>query len=243
VAREEGAGDQRDGASRVALADSFERSEDRPVHGQPAQTGVAVPRESQPAQPGMPFDAQGKAVPQEVVRAYGEFEKSANAELEKSVGGAIAQAMELALPNLNRFSASGDAGTQHAAPLRERLSTAVREEVEAGLKSDRQLGEQVARLLAGRRFDREARAQVVRLIDTRAQQLVPGAVRRVVSSWTNTALTVRGKETGASVKVPSPSTGRRASEPRSATDRERQGAPRPRRLDYGRMSDDEIMRL
>ena len=33
-------------------------------------------------------------MPHEVMRAYGEFERAANLELEKSVGGAIARVME-----------------------------------------------------------------------------------------------------------------------------------------------------
>ena len=92
----------------------------------------------------------GAAVPPEVVRAYGEMERAANAELEKSVGGAIGKAMEQALPNL-RQAARGQAGAQDGEPLQSRLAAAVREEVEAGLKSDRELSEQVARILAGKR--------------------------------------------------------------------------------------------
>ena len=58
----------------------------------------------------------------------------------------------------------------------------MREEVETALRSDGSLGEQVARVLSGRRLDEAARMQVVRLIGDRAEQLVPGAVRRVVGS-------------------------------------------------------------
>ena len=129
------------------------------------------------------------------VQAYREFERATNAELEKSVGGAIGRAMEAALPNLRRTKGVGGEG--QAPPLQERLSGAVREEVEAALKSDASLGEQVARILSGRRLDEAARAQVVRLIDARAQQLVPGVVRRVVGSWTQATLGARKTETGA----------------------------------------------
>jgi hypothetical protein len=188
-------------------------------------------------------------IPAEAVRAYGEFERSANAELEKTVGGAIARAMEQALPNLRSMKVSAQADGTGAAPLQERLTTAVREEVEAGLKSDRQLGEQVAKLLSGRRFDRESRAQVVRLIDARAQQLVPGAVRHVVSAWTQTTLAAHGKEEPAA-RAAAADTSRRSvqvsarenAEQRSTSRRE---APvnRGRRVDYGRMSDEEIVGL
>ena len=194
-----------------------------------AQTGVSVSREV--------------AVPSEVTRAYGEFEKSANAELEKSVGGAIARAMEQALPNLRAMKAHGAQHDGEATPLQERLAGAVREEIEAGLKNDRQLGEQVARLLAGRRFDREARTQVVRLIDRRAQQLVPGAVKRVVSSWTSTTLAAKGKEALRAQNDGSP----RPGVPGSRLETERAKAARAsghgRRFDYGRVSDEDIVGL
>src|SRR4029077_10836121 len=129
------------------------------------------------------------------VQAYREFERATNAELEKSVGGTITRAMEQALPNLRYANEVGREG--QAPPLQERLRVAVREEVETALRSDASLGEQVARVLSGRRLDKAARMQVVRLIDARAQQLVPGAVRRVVGSWTQATLGARKSDAGA----------------------------------------------
>ena len=194
-------------------------------------------------------------MPQEVVRAYGEMEKAANAELEKSVGAAIGRAMEQALPNLKRNWATGQAGAQHAAPLRDRLSAAVREEVDAALKSDRELGEQVARVLAGRKFDEVARGQVVRLIDARAQQLVPGAVKRVVASWTEATLAARGENaeerTGArtvSAPVRADSLARpaergtvKSARERAVEELENTAVRRGRRMDYSRLTDEEIL--
>jgi hypothetical protein len=183
-------------------------------------------------------------MPPELLRAYGDFERNANAELEKSVGSAIARAMEQALPNLRAMKPQGAQRNGEAAPLQERLAVAVREEIEAGLKSDRQLGEQVARLLAGRRFDRESRSQVVRLIDTRAQQLVPGAVKRVVSSWTSATLAAKGKETPARMQSGESS---RSAAPGARAESQRATAAhvsgRSRRFDYGRLSDEEIVGL
>jgi hypothetical protein len=201
----------------------------------------------------------GVPVPQEVVRAYGEFERSANGELEKSVGGAIARAMEQALPNLRTMRARPSqlrASGADAAPLQERLAGAVREEVEAALKSDRQLGEQVARILAGKRFDAGARGQVVRLIDARAQQLVPEAVKRVVGAWTQTTLAAHGKTrnaTGVRVEAVEGSAPRveiRRRETRTESARkemvrafEEPPTRRGPRVDYGRFSDEEIVGL
>jgi hypothetical protein len=83
---------------------------------------------------------------------------------------------------------SGQAGAQRAAPLQQRLASSVRAEVEKALQGDRQLGEQVAQILAARRFDNNSRAQIVRLISERAQQLVPSAAKRVLNEWTQTTL-------------------------------------------------------
>jgi hypothetical protein len=128
--------------------------------------------------------------------AYAEFEKAANADLEKTVGGAIDRALHQALPNLAgseqgasvRAGFSPSPGGAAAAPLQARLSQTIRQDVEKALQGDRQLGEQVAQILAGSRFDHETRAQVVRLINDRAQQLVPGAAKRALHDWTQATL-------------------------------------------------------
>ena len=190
----------------------------------------------------------GAGAAPEVVRAYGEFEKAANAELEKSVGGAIARVMEQALPNLRKMTTTGQDGTQHAAPLRERLTGAVREEVDAALRSDRELGEQVGRILAGRQFDEATRAQAVRLIDARAQQLVPGAVQRVVGSWTsatlgngrNAAESSRGTTNRSAKKEPERAVAAR-NEKAAGARRDAGTSSKGRRVDYGRLSDEEIL--
>ena len=196
--------------------------------------------ETPKAQAGMP-------VPQEVVNRYREFERVTNAELEKSVGGAIGRAMEAALPNLR----NGSGG--QTAPLQERLRTAVREEVETALRSDASLGEQVVRVLSGRRLDDAARAQVVRLIDARAQQLVPSAVRRVVGSWTQATLGARKTDAGAENSgrgteerrvERAPSSSQRATAGNSSGERNAQTASRsvPRgRVDYRKFSDEQIL--
>jgi len=202
--------------------------------------GSAV-EDGKSAQPGM-------AVPQEVASRYREFERATNAELEKSVGGTIARAMEAALPNLRQVGREGQ-----APPLQERLRVAVREEVETALRSDASLGEQVARVLSGRRLDEAARMQVVRLIDARAQQLVPGAVRRVVGSWTQATLGARKSDTGAESagrgaeerrvgRASSPS--QRTGSGNSSGERNTQTAERrmPRgRVDYRKFSDEQIL--
>jgi hypothetical protein len=122
------------------------------------------------------------------VAAYAAFERAANGDLERSVGSAIDRTLVQALPSVDQHSTPGQAGAQRAAPLRERLAASVRADVEKALQGDRQLGEQVAQILSSRRFDNDTRAQIVRLISDRAQQLVPGAAKRVLNEWTQTTL-------------------------------------------------------
>ncbi len=188
----------------------------------------------------------GGRIDTKVAAEYREFEKSANADLERSVGGAIARTMEQALPNLGQLAAG-----QQGAALSERLKASVREEIDAALKSDGQLGEQVAKVLAGRRFDGAARAQVVRLIDARAQQLVPGAVRRVVNGWTQTAMAARradGVRAEEKIERVESSGGKQKQAPRVARNesgRERKEVARTamRKVNYGKLSDEEILEL
>jgi hypothetical protein len=215
------------------------------------QTREEKPAPSKP-EGAAPSAQAGVPVPQEVASRYREFERATNAELEKSVGGTIARAMETALPNLRHANLAGREG--QAPLLQDRLRSAVREEVETALRSDASLGEQVAGVLSGRQFDEATRRQVVRLIDARAQQLVPGAVRRVVGSWTQATLGARKRESGAegagrgtderrAERAPNSSQGTATGN--SGGDRNAQTAATrsvPRgRVDYRKWSDEQIL--
>jgi hypothetical protein len=190
--------------------------------------------------------------------AYASFEKAANEELERSVGGAIERTLAKALPNATRMTETSGVGPQHAAPLQARLSQAIRQDVEAALKGDRQLGEQVAQVLSGRRLDDEARAQVVRLIGERAQQLVPVAAKRVLSDWTQATLAAhRGKSARAdatsarrevaSASLPAGFASRNAGTLTGANENRRLEASATRsdarRLDYRKLSDEQILEM
>jgi hypothetical protein len=194
------------------------------------------------------------------VAAYAAFEKAANEDLERRVGGAIERTLEQALPNATRVSNASGVEAQHAAPLQARLSAAIRQDVEAALKGDRQLGEQVAQILSGRRLDEETRAQVVRLIGDRAQQLVPIAAKRVLNDWTQTTLAAHRGNTAradaASVRrevapaifeersAPLP-TGSSAGSARDRSQESNRSAARSdgRRVDYRKLSDEQILDL
>ncbi len=159
-----------------------------------AQAGVASPQtqgglKSAPANSSTERPSETQATEHGArLAAYASFERAANDELERSVGGTIERTLAQALPNASRVSNASGVEAQHAAPLQARLSAAIRQDVEAALKGDRQLGEQVAQILSSKRLDNETRAQVVRLIGERAQQLVPVAAKRVLSDWTQTTL-------------------------------------------------------
>jgi len=186
--------------------------------------------------------------------AYRAFEHSANQELERTVGGAIERALGQALPNLKSREEAADSGVRHAVPLQERLGAAIREDVEASLKGDRQLGEQVAQILSFHRFDDEARAQVVRLINNRAQQLIPSAAKRVINAWTQTTFAAHGarlpegqaktpKAASAGERpdlAPARSTGT-VSEPRAKE--AGRSSVRSGRVDYTRLSDEQILEM
>ena len=218
----------------------------------------------------------GATIPAPQLAAYSAFEKSANEELERGVGSAIERSLRTALPNLAhdelRRASTG-------ASLQGRLRQSVRDEVEAGLKADQQLGEQLSRVLAARSFDGGTLTQVVRLIQERAQQLIPGATRRVVQEWTQAALSAnRGPDSerpsgvlapgaagnaGTLVRTNGPAntqlnsqTGARnaapvASAKAAAANRAEKSAGLdlaaasrgPRRVDYNRLSDEQILEL
>ena len=155
----------------------------------------------------------------------------------------------------------GEAQSQ-APALRERLNATIRADIEKSLQGDRQLSEQVAQILSSRRFDDDARAQVVRLISERAQQLVPGAAKRVLNEWTQTTLAAhstrtqrndtdaaRVEATPARSEVAASSEPRRASLPARASHESRPArrleasATSGRPLDYRKLSDEQILDL
>ncbi len=192
-----------------------------------------------------------RARSEEWVARYASFEKAANEELERSVGAVIERTLAQALPAATRTDGAALAG---------RLSSAIRQDIEKALQGDRQLGEQVAQILSGRRLDDEARGQVVRLIGERAQQLVPGAAKRVLNDWTQTTLaahrtqSARADAASARREVAPASTDSRGASLQAGTSTNSgrdpsQGANRSpgrsdvRRVDYRKLSDEQILEM
>ena len=172
-----------------------------------AQSSVTAPVGARHAVPALPEPEQAQ------LAAYSAFEKSANEDLERSVGTAIQRSLDQALPSLGKRDDAAPVGARHAVPLHARLQQAVRDDVESALKSDTQLGEQLARVLSARRFDETTRSQVVRLINDRAQQLVPVATRRIIQDWTQTTFAAHRGAVGPG--GPALSAGAAAQPPRS----------------------------
>jgi len=192
------------------------------------------------------------------VAAYAAFERAANEDLERSVGGAIERTLAQALPAAERNYTPGQAGSQlypersrgNTPPLRERLATSVRADVEKALQGDRQLGEQVAQILAARRFDNESRGQIVRLISDRAQQLVPGAAKRVLNDWTQTTLAAHRGRThrgdAASTRSDIPVVSMPAVPIRNDqihTRRQDANAAKSKPINYRKLSDEQILEM
>lgn len=179
---------------------------------------------------------------------YATFERAANDDLERSVGAAIERTIGQALPNLARSGESASVGA--------RLSAAIRQDVEKALQGDRQLGEQVAQILSAKRLDNETRAQVVRLIGERAQQLVPVAARRALNDWTQTTLAahrgtnVRTDSASARRELAPAAAHQRDSQEHNARSRDAARSSRPEarsvskgRVNYGKLSDEQILDL
>jgi hypothetical protein len=183
------------------------------------------------------------------VAAYAAFERTANEDLERSVGGAIERTLAQALPSFEQHDTPGQAGVQRAAPLRERLAASVRTEVEKALQGDRQLGEQVAQILSSRRFDNEARVQIVRLIGERAQQLVPGAAKRVLNEWTQTTLAAHRGRTQSADAGPARAEATTSIPQRTPNNQKTQvrrqdvSATKPHAINYRKFSDEQILEM
>ena len=236
-----------------ALEQSSAASQPQPLQAMPGANAtapsVSAASSAHQAQAGLP-------APPDHIAAYGAFEKAANADLEKSVGSAIERALHQALPHSERAE---------SAALAARLSATIRTDIEKALQGDRQLGEQVTQVLSSRRFDNETRSQVVRLINDRAQQLVPSAARRALNDWTHATLAAhraktRSADAGATRADVTPASGQgiipgavsahivptpREQKTRGASSRAGQNTNThgSSRADYRRLSDEQILDL
>ena len=176
--------------------------------------------------------------------AYATFERGTNDAVARDVRAAIGDTLGRVLP---------DGIAEGAA---RRIGDDIFNEIHRTLAGDRTLSEQVGDVLRaplasgqGWRFGAAEQQRVASLLAGRARQLVPGVARRVVGEWTSSVLgTARNKAArqaaaAARVDIAAPG-GSRDSMPLAGNARgEALRAGAARGVDYGSMSDDEILSM
>ncbi len=126
-----------------------------------------------------------------------------------------------------------------AKPARNRVVGEIYRELDAVLQGNRELTQQVQDAFRSGRMDAEHQKALVGLISARAKQALPAVAKRVMNEWTNTIVTLnqerRTRQRNAERRVDIAGTGGGASgQRRSMTAKD---------IDYGRMSDADILNL
>jgi hypothetical protein len=190
-----------------------------------SESGITLPQGSGQANHG--FDAA----------AYASFERGTNDAVARDMRAAIGDTLGRVLPD---GIADGAA---------RRIGDDIFNEIHRTLAADRTLSEQVGDVLQGWRFGAAEQQRVASLLAGRARQLVPGVARRVVGEWTSSVLgTARNKAArqaaaAARVDIAAPG-GSLDSRPLAGKARGETVRPMAARgVDYGSMSDDEILSM
>jgi len=183
-----------------------------------AEPGVATQNQMSP-------DNRGTAAfPAEAYRA---FESATNEDVARSTREAIERTLGSTLPE----------GIGEGA--RRRIGDDIFQELHATLSADRELSRQVGDILRGWHFDGATKQQIVSLISSRARAAMPEVSRRVVAEWTSSVLAsdrARAARVDAAASRRDITGGRLpAAVPANALT--------PRRVDYSRMSDEQILDL
>jgi hypothetical protein len=159
--------------------------------------------------------------------AYRAFESATNEDVARSTREAIERTLGSTLPE----------GIGEGA--RRRIADDIFQELHATLSADRELSRQVGDILRGWHFDGATKQQIVSLISSRARAAMPEVSRRVVAEWTSSVLAsdrARAARVDAAASRRDITGGRLpAAVPANALT--------PRRVDYSRMSDEQILDL
>jgi len=164
------------------------------------------------------------AFPAETYRA---FESATNDDVARSTREAIDRTLNTTLPE----------GIGEGA--RRRIGDDVFRELHTTLSADRELSRQVGEILRGWHFDGATRQQVVSLISGRARAAMPEVARRVVAEWTSSVLAsdrARSARLNAAASRHDISGGR-------VPDTIPASGLLPKKIDYSRMSDEQILEL
>jgi len=215
----------RDPQALAELAQQLGMSESAQNATAKSLTQAARSPEASAAQNTMGADNRGGAgFPAETFRA---FESATNQDVARTTRDAIDRTLSTALPE----------GIAEGA--RRRIGDDIFHELHATLSADRELSRQVGEMLRGWQFDGATRQQVASLISGRARSVMPEVARRVVAEWTSSVLASDRARTARVDAAASRHdiTGGRLPEPVPA------GALRPKNIDYGRLSDEQILNL
>lgn len=159
--------------------------------------------------------------------AQSEFFNATNASAVEGVLEAIESQVERLLPE----------GVSKSA--RNRVVGEIYRELDATLRSNRDLARQMREAFRSGSLDTDHQRAVVSLITGRARQALPGVAKRVLNEWTSTLMAAnqerRARQRTAERRVDIAGAGGAANDGRRAMS--------PREIDYGRMSDADILNL
>jgi len=178
------------------------------------------------AAPGAAESAAANSAAAAPTPAQLEFFHGANAAAVEGVVRAIEAQVQRLLP-------------EGAAPsAQQRLVGEIYRELDAALRSNRELGEQMRRAFRSGALDAEHQRSIVSLLTARARQALPGVAKRVMQEWTAALLAAgddrRARQRAAERRVDIAGSGGASSAGRASS---------PRDIDYARMSDADILNL
>jgi hypothetical protein len=167
------------------------------------------------------------AAPVGPTQAQADFFHAANAASVEGVLDAIESQVERLLPENVSKSA------------RNRVIGEIYRELDATLRSNRQLAQQMRDAFCSGALDADHQRAVVSLVTGRARQALPGVAKRVLNEWTSTVVAAnhdrRARQLAAERRVDIGGSGGAGTDgPRSMTARD---------IDYKRMSDADILNL
>jgi hypothetical protein len=159
--------------------------------------------------------------------AYRAFATATNDDVERQVRDSIDRTLGATLPD----------GVADGA--RRRIGDDIFRDLNATLSADRDLSANISELLRGHRFDAATRQHISSLLAGRARLALPEIARRVVSEWTSSVLASdRARQARIDAAVSRRDiTGGRLPEPVAAS------ALLPRRVDYARTTDEQILEM